>query len=60
MFAGYRGIFHESIQFFKRIMKSEQPNHLFSQSIIELSKLITEFSLNRKTFKKEQLDLENF
>jgi len=41
-------------------MKSEQPNNLFSQSIVELSKLIKEFSLNRKTFKKEQLDLENF
>jgi len=41
-------------------MKSEQPNNLFSQSIVELSKLIMEFSLNRKTFNKEQLDLENF
>ena len=60
MFEGYRGIFHESIRFFQRIMKSEQPNYLFSQSSVELSKLIMEFSLNRKTFKKEQLDLENF
>ena len=60
MFKSYRGIYHESIVFFKRIMKSEQPNYLFSQSSVELSKLITEFSLNRKTLKKEQLDLENF
>ena len=60
MFEGYRGIFHESIRFLKRIMKSKQPNNLFSQSIVELSKLIMEFSLNRIIFKKEQLDLENF
>jgi hypothetical protein len=41
-------------------MKSEQPNSLFSQYIVELSKLIMEFSLKQETFKKEQLDLKNF
>ena len=60
MFKGYRGIFHKSIRFFERIMKSEQPKIFSANLYVELSKLIMEFSLNRKTYKKEQLDLENF